>query len=264
MSFFVAAAWSILSVYALMLMLALLASAHTPPHIDLVTGFLCQAVAYLATLIFFTLIHEKERPLSEVFGLRRTSVSLCLIAVALGLALQGPLTLITDAILRHFPLPPGDAAEYADQFNVPLLHQKIATVLCAGLLGPFIEELFFRGALYRGLRRQHAFGLTLVGVSLLFAASHHEPRLFLPVFLAGMAIGWVRGLAGSLWPGVLLHASYNTVAVVFNVRHGIDADMLTHSQNLAAAFASAGLLVLYRAVAMRSETSAQARAEDAV
>jgi len=264
MSFFVAAAWSILAVYGFLLLGALFASTHTPPHIDLVTGFLCAAIAFLVTLIFVTQIHEKDRPLTEVFGLRRPSVSLCLIAIALGLALQGPLSLITDAILRRFPLSADEAAEYADQFNVPLLHQKIATVVTAGLLGPLVEELFFRGALFRGLRRQHPLGLTLVGVSLLFAASHHEPRWFFPLFLAGLAIGYVRALAGSLWPGVLLHASYNTVAVVFGVRHGLDADMLTRSQNLAAAFASVGLLVLYRAVALRSETSAQARAEDAV
>lgn len=264
MSFFVAAAWSILAVYALMLLVALLASTHTPPHIDLVTGLLCQAIAYLATLIFLTLIHEKDRPLAEVFGLRRTSLSLCLIAAALGFALQGPLDLITSAVFRNFPLSAEKASEYAEQFDLPLLHQKIVAVLCVGLLIPLVEELFFRGALFRGLRRQHPLGLTLAGVSLLFAASHQEPRFFLPVFLAGLALGYVRALAGSLWPAVILHAAYDTVGVVFTVRRGLSADMLTRSQNLAAAFASVGLLVLYRAVALRSETSAQARAEDAV
>lgn len=264
MSFFVAAAWSILAVYGFMLLLAVLASTHTPPQIDLVTGFLCEAVAFLSTLIFVTLLHEKDKPLSEVFGLRRPSLSLCLIAVALGLALQGPLSLITDAILRHFPFTPERATEYADQFNLPLWYQKVGAVLSAGLLAPLVEELFFRGALFRGLRRQHPLGLTVVGVSLLFAASHQEPRFFLPLFLAGLAIGYVRALAGSLWPSALLHAAYNTVAIVVTLRSGVDADILTRTQSFAAAFACVGLLVLYRAVAMRSETSAQARAEDAV
>src|SRR5262249_2450695 len=141
---------------------------------------------------------------------------------------------------------------------------KIAIVLCAGLIAPIVEEMLFRGALFRGLRRQHPPWLTLVGVSLLFAAAHRDARNFLPDLLGGLAMGYVRGLAGSLWPAVVLHAAFNTVPVVFALRRGAEADMLTRPQNLAAVFASLGLLALYRAVALRSETCAQARAEDAV
>jgi membrane protease YdiL (CAAX protease family) len=263
MSFLVAAAWSILAVYGFDLTSSLLQSARAH-DLDLVSRILCLAFAYLGTLIFFTLIHEKDRPLSEVFALRRTSLSLCLLAAAIGLALVGPLSLLSDAILRRFPLSEEDAIAFAEQFDAPLLHQKVAIVMGAGLLAPLVEEMFFRGALFRGLRRQHPPGLTLVGVSLLFAASHRELHYFLPEFLAALALGYSRALAGSLWPAVILHAAFNTVQLVFILRHRTDADMLSHPQSLAAAFAAVGLLALYRAVALRSETCAQARAEDAV
>src|SRR6266487_5115201 len=167
MSFFVAALWSILAVFGLEFLLGLLPSVRANGHPDLVSGVLCQAAAFLGTLLFFTQVHEKDRPLSEVLGLRRTSTTLCLVATALGLAMQGPLTLIQDAIERRYPLPEKEAQDFAELFHAPFLHQKIAILLAAGFLGPIVEEMFFRGALLRAIRRRHPPGLTVVGVSLL-------------------------------------------------------------------------------------------------
>jgi membrane protease YdiL (CAAX protease family) len=262
-SFFAAATWSILALFGLDLMVSLLAVSQAG-QVDLVSRVLCQAVAFLGTLIFLTLIHEKDRPLAEVLGLRKTSALLCVVATALGLALHGPLTLIADAIYRRYPLPDPEMGELIELFRVPLLYQKVAIVLSAGMLGPAVEEMFFRGALFRGLRRQHPPGLTLIGVSLLFAAAHRDFRNFLPDLLGGLAMGYVRMLAGSLWPAVLLHAAFNSVSIAFALRQGPEADMLSRPQSLAAVLASLVLLALYRAMALRSETCAQARAEDAV
>jgi membrane protease YdiL (CAAX protease family) len=263
MSFFLAATWSILALFALDLLVGLLASAHATGRVDLVSGVLCQGVAFLSTLIFLTLVHDKDRPLSEALGLRRTSASLCLLATALGLALQGPLTLLADAVYRRFPLPEQEVTQLVELFRAPAVHQKLGILLAAGILGPAVEEMFFRGALFRGLRRQHSPALTLIGVSLLFAAAHRDLRNFLPDFLGGMAMGYVRILAGSLWPAILLHAAFNTVSVAFALRLGPEADVLTRTESLVATLATLGLLAIYRVLALRSETCAQARAADA-
>jgi membrane protease YdiL (CAAX protease family) len=265
MSFFVAAGWSIGALFLLDFLMMLLPAGHQ----DLVGAVLCQGVAYLIALVFLMLVHEKDvyekdGSLSETLGLRRTSLSLCFLAAVIGLALQGPLTLIADAIYHRFPVPEQEMSDFADLFRAPLLYRKVALVLVAGVVGPAVEEIFFRGALYRGLRRQYTPALTLFGVALLFAASHRDARNFLPDLLGGLAMGYVRAISGSLWPALLLHAAFNTISVVFAVRLGPEADVLSRPQSLAATFACLGLVALYRAVALRSETCAQARAEDAV
>jgi membrane protease YdiL (CAAX protease family) len=262
MSFFVAAMWSLLATLGFGFMLSVItaASGGTPPQV--VSGILCQAVAYLATLLFFTLVHEKDRSLSEVFGLRRTSATLCLVAAALGVALAGPLNLLQDAIFQRYPLPEKEAQEWADALRAPLLHQKIAILVAVGVLAPFIEELFFRGALLRALRRRHPPGLTVIGVALLFAGAHVESRVYIPVFLAGLATGYVRILGGSLWPAIFLHGSFNTVDVIYDLVARPEVNPLSRAQNIAAAVASIALFVVYRALALRSDTCAQARAED--
>jgi membrane protease YdiL (CAAX protease family) len=259
MTFFSAAIWSVVATCALQLMAELLREAG---RLDLVSGVLCQAAAFLGTLIFFTLTYEKDRPLPEVLGLRRTSVALCAVAAATGVALQGPLTLVSDAIYHVWPMPEERMRELEDLFRLPLLHQKIAVLLCAGVLGPAVEEMFFRGALFRALRRRHPPGLTVVGVALLFALAHLEPRDYLPVLLGGMAMGYVRSLAGSLWPALFLHASFNLVSTYFALRVGLEADVLSRPASMAGVLATVVLIVFYRALALRSETCAQARAAD--
>jgi CAAX protease family protein len=263
MSFFVAAIWSTSALVALDLIAAILVSARPSTNFDLVSRVLCQALAFMGTLFFMVVVHDKERPLSDVLGLRRTHVALWLLACALGIALQGPMTLISNAIYTRYPLPEEELALLRELFDVKGMPQKAALVMAAGLVGPMVEEVFFRGGILSNLRRAHTSGLTLFGVSLLFAAAHRDWRAFFPDFVGGLAMGYVRIASGSLWPAVVLHATFNTSSVLFALRTGPEADVLTRVQSLLATLATVGLIALYGAVARRSESCARARELDA-
>jgi membrane protease YdiL (CAAX protease family) len=81
-----------------------------------------------------------------------------------------------------------------------------------GLLAPVSEELLFRGLGFASLGR-HALPLTAA----LFAVAHRLPALLVPVFLAGLAIGWLRRRTGSILPGLAVHASLNIVGLALAV-----------------------------------------------
>ncbi len=262
MTFFIAAMWSAAALFALDLLHALFGMLRAPAHVDLVTGVLCQGVAFLATLYAMVFVYDREKPASEVLALRRPSVLLALLATAIGVALHGPLTLIANAIYGRFPLPEQDVEMMREILTASTLRDKIAFVAAAGVVGPVVEEVFFRGALYRNLRRVHPPSLTLFGMSLLFAAAHLDARTFLPDFLGGLAMGYVRILSGSLWPAILLHAAFNTASMLVAVRSGPDADLLTRSESILAVPVTLALVALYGAVALRSRFSADARHQD--
>ncbi len=263
MSFFIAAIWSTSALLGLDLIAAILVSARPSGNFDLVSRVLCQALAFVSTLFFMVLVHDKERPLSEVLGLRRAHLGLCLLACVLGLALQGPLTLLSNAIYSRFPLPEEELTLLRELFDVKGAGQKIALVAAAGVVGPVVEEVFFRGGILSNLRRSHTSGLTLFGVSLLFAAAHRDWRAFFPDFVGGLAMGYVRITSGSLWPAILVHAAFNASSVVFALRAGPEADVLTRAQSLLATLATLVVLALYGTVARRSESCARAREQDA-
>lgn len=87
-------------------------------------------------------------------------------------------------------------------------------VLVAGLLGPLVEELVFRGLLYGYVEGRFGGMAALIVSSLAFAAAHVEPIHVALVLPIGVLLGWTRMRTGSLWPAIAAHVANNTVAVL--------------------------------------------------
>jgi membrane protease YdiL (CAAX protease family) len=101
----------------------------------------------------------------------------------------------------------------------------VAILFLACVAAPVVEEIMFRGVLYRHLRDATgragivlSFAGSALISSVLFAAIHPQGLLFIPV-LSGLAIGLciTRELRGSLWPCMVAHALTNFVTVTLNV-----------------------------------------------
>ncbi len=87
---------------------------------------------------------------------------------------------------------------------------SIPAVIVASTLGPFAEELFFRGFLqkYAGV----------IITSILFAILHFSFGSITEVigaFTASLAIGyWVKYRNQFLWPAIIAHAGYNVMSIL--------------------------------------------------
>jgi membrane protease YdiL (CAAX protease family) len=86
---------------------------------------------------------------------------------------------------------------------------------------PFFEELFFRGALLIGLRdvlRTASVPVTAVlAISLdgvLFGLAHGEWVQLPGLAFVGMVLAWAYWFNGRLWPNMILHSSFNALALV--------------------------------------------------
>jgi membrane protease YdiL (CAAX protease family) len=86
--------------------------------------------------------------------------------------------------------------------------------LVAATIVPFSEELFFRGL---GVRTFLSFGgATAVLVTATAFGLAHGLFVALPILVPfGIALGWVRLRADSVWPGVIAHGLYNGTALLF-------------------------------------------------
>ena len=84
------------------------------------------------------------------------------------------------------------------------------------LAAPFVEELTFRGV---GFRLLSPFGaaVAVLGTAVAFAAAHGLVEGFPALFLFGAAVAFVRLRTGSVYPGMLLHASFNAFALAVAV-----------------------------------------------
>jgi len=113
-----------------------------------------------------------------------------------------------------------------DQFQFALTEGPLAFVvllLAAGLVAPFVEELFFRGFLFGMFRRRHPLWQAYLVSAVLFTVLHNDPSRMTPSQMAGLSIGisilavmlaWVYQRTGSLYPGMLAHAVNNSTGLI--------------------------------------------------
>jgi len=80
-------------------------------------------------------------------------------------------------------------------------------------LVPFVEELTFRGLGFY-LLRPYGKWVAIVGTGVLFGLSHGL-LLSLPIIIVfGCVLAWIREQTNSVFPGMLLHGTFNLVALV--------------------------------------------------
>ncbi len=89
-----------------------------------------------------------------------------------------------------------------------------AAAVLACIVAPIVEETFFRGMLYTGLRTRMGVWPSAIISSVFFAAIHPTlPAGFLPILALGTVLAIVRERTGSLVPSMICHGVNNAVAL---------------------------------------------------
>jgi membrane protease YdiL (CAAX protease family) len=86
-------------------------------------------------------------------------------------------------------------------------------LLLVAVVGPVVEELFFRGMLYRYLRARRSVAAAVLLSAALFAVVHVIPVLFAPLFMMGVALALVAERFGSIVPAIVLHGFNNAISL---------------------------------------------------
>lgn len=130
----------------------------------------------------------------------------------------------------------------------------IRSILLIAVVPALCEEIFFRGMVmkfaYSLLRR---WWLSIVISALMFAFFHNTLSEFVPIFIAGLVLGWVYYLTGSLWMNILLHLLFNGLQALFEIYGGTEPDKSLEQPSalfmvfgIATVLVAGGLLLLYR------------------
>ncbi len=86
-------------------------------------------------------------------------------------------------------------------------------IISIGITGPLAEEIFFRGFLLGGLIRPLGVTTAVVVSSVVFAVSHGDIAVMVPVFISGVLLSWVYIRTRSIWPPFVAHAGQNLIAL---------------------------------------------------
>jgi membrane protease YdiL (CAAX protease family) len=85
-------------------------------------------------------------------------------------------------------------------------------VVIAGV-APFVEELTFRGLGF-GLLERYGTWTAIVVIGVTFALAHGLFEAFPELALFGCALAWLRSKVNSVFPGMLLHGTFNSISLI--------------------------------------------------
>lgn len=209
----VAVLWFILANVLTIVFVAVTYSLRPGSETDLVNGVACQAAGYVITVYLILRVHAAGRSVSELLGLRATHPGFYAVGLLLGVALQIPAELLQRAIFHFKPMDPEVLERQAELLRMDSGLSRVMIPVAVIVLGPFVEEVLFRGALFGRLRQQNPEISTVLLVSILFAGAHMNAELFIPMLVIGGVVTLLRSWSGSLVPCLIAHATFNAVPV---------------------------------------------------
>jgi len=137
---------------------------------------------------------------------------------------------VIGMLLSQVGLQPNQLEQFTFVRSERAFPEFTLLLLSAGVLAPFVEELFFRGFLFGLYRRRQPLWVAYAVPSLLFTLLHNDPSHMTVPQMAGLSIGifilallltWLYQHTGSLYPGMLAHAVNNATGLILVYTLGV-------------------------------------------
>lgn len=176
-------------------------------------------VVQFGLMVGVLLLIARGLPKRELFALRRPEswkralglAVLGLVGIYLAsLAYTGVLSLLGDFD------PTEEQGLVPDEWDSSRAAPFVAFFLAVTILAPVVEELTYRGLGF-SLFRPYGLAVAVVATGLLFGLTHGLLIGFPVLAFFGIVVGWLRARTDSVYPGMLLHATFNGVALLVSV-----------------------------------------------
>ena len=108
-------------------------------------------------------------------------------------------------------IPPDHFQELMPETFTPLL--IFWTILISSIIIPIVEEIVFRGILFRAFRQKWSIGLSIIISSAIFALVHIDFYRFIPLMFIGAIMAYSLEKTKSIYTPILIHAVNNGVSI---------------------------------------------------
>jgi len=124
-----------------------------------------------------------------------------------GLLIAGYILIILHNILLYFLGVDTQGQAIMKMFAE--LDSPVWFFIVGTIFAPFVEEIFFRGFLFQGLRQKYGWINAMLLSSAIFAAAHLDLIALIPTFVLGNVLAYVYHRSNSVWPGIIMHFLVN-------------------------------------------------------
>lgn len=187
------------------------------PSLTFLFGYVIQFAILFFPLWFFVI--DKYGIGLKDFGFTKVSGLTLLKNVALVYGAYLVLALVFGLLVQWLGL---DIPGYGQQDSyVPFFGDDsvglVMGVLFVVFVAPFVEELYFRGFVYRTFTKTWPVWLGSILTAAVFAFVHLQLASFIPLFIVGLFLNWAYQRTQSVWVSMALHMLNNGVAFAADV-----------------------------------------------
>lgn len=209
-----ALAWSLLLTLALFSVAVVVSVAFGATNQGIVAGGVAELLIMLPAARYLARVYGGADQRAAL-ALAPASRLELLIGGSLGVILHLPAGYLSELVERRFPTPPEALRAQLQALTPSSALMAVAMFICVAAVVPYVEELFFRGALFTPLLKTGPGFVAVWTTSIGFALAHQEPRNWAPLLLVAVVLGELRRRGGSIWAGVALHAAFNAATLLF-------------------------------------------------
>ncbi|MFA5793300.1 MAG: type II CAAX endopeptidase family protein [Candidatus Gracilibacteria bacterium] len=203
------------------------------PTAQFVIEYLIQSLILFFPLWIFVVL--KYSATTADFGLQKVSILKLIKTVSLAYLFYIVVSLIISEILlsNSLSLPGyGEQESYMPIFGYDTLGITVGMIFVV-IIAPFLEELFFRGFVYRVFTKTWPVWMASILTAFLFASIHFQFQTFLPLFFLGLLLNYVYQKTGSIWTAIAFHSFNNALAFSLDLYLYFHPELLQNLESLA-------------------------------
>jgi uncharacterized protein len=195
-------------------------STHQVVNGALLMQFITASCIFLLPALLFSYMTH-PRP-GHYLGLRKPGKPVQWLLVTLLILGAIPVLLGIDGLFKMFDF--GKAINEMQEKNenafkallqMPTFGDFLKVFFVMAILPAVSEEMIFRGILMRTLhRRNKRIGISIAITAFTFALVHYNPYGLFAIFAAGVLLGYIYYLTGSLWMSILAHLINNGLQIL--------------------------------------------------
>ena len=172
-------------------------------------------VIFIVILFLPYKIFKKPLPTREELGLKGWPTWTDILLAAIGFIAYLVIASILTEIFKLLPFFDADQKQKTIfDYLLPGLEMIFAYISVA-VVPPIVEEVIFRGWLYKNLRTKISGRkskiISILLVSILFGAMHGQWNAGVSIFAMSVVLCLLRELTGTIYGGILMHITANTI-----------------------------------------------------
>lgn len=176
------------------------------PYLKPIVSLLLYIFSFLLTIRYAIKKSKKLQGYSIKINFNRVQLWLIPVVIICTLAL----IILIEQASNWIPMPKSVQKMFEDAFT-----GDVFSIINLTIAAPILEEILCRGVILNGLLKNYSPNKAILISAIFFGAMHLNPWQAIPAFFGGLFIGWVYYKTRTVIPGMIIHATINTMAVIF-------------------------------------------------